>query len=335
MSNRSLEIAEFENNIDVLISCISFEARCLAMCKYLKAKGIVKEVILYRNLDVSVYNSSEEKTDCDILLNKHYSCIKEHLDTIGVPFILFESKHRNIEEKLKKIAGITSLLEETAKREGGINCIAVDATCFTRIDLLIILDHLYDHFPKTIIRIIYTRPEDHAKDWLTRGYSGIDSILGFAGRFDYLKKNILVILSGFEEERPRNFIDEYEADLILFGSSSNNPTKLEFGERTKAIQEQFLRYEDNVIPFSFAANSIYGCFHDMETVLAPYWSDYNIVIAPLCTKLSVVATFLLAKKYPQIQLAYCYPKEYNWKNYSTGMEEVYIEDIKRIERDVK
>ena len=239
--------------------------------------------------------------------------------------------HRDLDEKMKAIDSLMSDLRNVIQEEENIMRIAIDTTCFTRIDLLIILDHLYDLFPNSIIKIIYIRPKDHANDWLTRGYSGIESILGFAGSYDYLKKTLLVILSGFEEERPRNFIDEYEADCVFFGTSEKNPTKDQFGKRAQQVQRQFLCF-DSISSFNFSANSIHQCFEDLETTLSPYLSNCNIVIAPLCTKLSVVAAFLMAKKYPHIQLAYCFPKEYNWRNYSSGMDEIYIQDIERVEK---
>lgn len=333
MQNKILKIPieateGLENCINILISSISFEDRCVAMCEYLKAKGNVRKVILYKNLDVSVFNSVSEKESCDSILNKHLENIQAHLKAITIPFDLFESKHRNLKEKMNSINNLISLVTEEVRNDSDIKCIGIDSTCFTRIDLLIILDYLYEKFPQLAIKIIYIRPKDHADDWLTRGYSGIDNILGFAGSTDYLKKNLLVIMSGFEIERPRNFIDEYEADLVLFGSSSNNATKDAFGERTKKIQNIFLQ-SGNIEPFFFAANSIHQCLEDLEKKLLPFFPEYNIIIAPLCTKLSVIATFLFAKKYPQIQLTYCYPKEYNWKNYSVGMDEIFIEDLER------
>lgn len=334
MSNEAVsfsleECAGIEQSIDFLIACVSFEDRCTTLCKYLKEKGRVKGVFLYMNTDVSVFNNPDEKLQCDSAIKSNLMHIQNHLDSISAHYRLLESKHRVLSEKMVAIRTLMSELNSAITTSRETETIGVDATCFTRLDLLILLDYLYDYFPDKTIRIIYTRPSDHAKDWLTRGYSGIESILGYAGSYDYLKKTLLVILSGFEEERPRNFIDEYEADDILFGTSGKKPTKEVFGERALRVQSKFLN-ADNIKPFNFSADSIHKCFEDLETTLSPYLSDYNIVIAPLCTKLSVIASFLIAKKYPQIQLAYCYPKEYNWKEYSIGMDKVYIEDIERV-----
>lgn len=312
---------------DILITSVSFEERCTAICTYLKTKEKLKHVFLYRNMDVSVFENEQEKEACKKKIDGYHDMIDHSLEELDITCTLFESKHRNSDARIEKISEMIDKIKEIRESQL-INCIAIDATCFTRIDLVVLLDYLFDCIQDVCIKIIYIRPANHAEDFLSKGYSGIESILGFAGSYDYLKKSLLVIMAGFEEERPRSFIEEYEADSILFGTSENKPTKIEFGKRTELLRSKFMGISE-IECFDFSANSVYDCLNDLEKALNHYLPKYNIIIAPLCTKLSVVAAFLFAKKHQQIQLAYCYPEEYNWRAYSSGMDSVYIEDIER------
>ena len=47
----------------------------------------------------------------------------------------------------------------------------------------------------------------------------------------------------------------------------------------------------------------------------------------MSTKLSTIASYLLAKHYPQIQISYCVPGEYNIESYSDGAKTVFAEEL--------
>lgn len=322
------EHLNLENQADIIISCISFEERCTAVCKNLKEQGKIRTVLLYHNTDACA-SASKNDDGCLDAINKWQSEIENHLKNLRIKYHIFAGRHRNIRIKLKAIKEIILEIKNYLGEDSKRPVIGLDVTCFSRIDLIILLDYLFDFFPNAIVKTIYVRPNEHDNTWLTKGYSAIDSIIGFSGCYDYLKKDLLVILSGFEKERPQNYIDAYEPDKIMFGSSYTHPTKAMFGAMTKDVKDYFLEQYKNTIAFDFSADSISACLSDLESAVTPELANHNVIVAPLCTKLSVIATFLYAKKHPEIQLAYCYPKEYNWERYSTGMEQFYIDDIKR------
>lgn len=324
-----------EDSIDVLFSCVSFEDRCEALCRYIKKPGSIKKIYLFRNTDICSKKSGKKNNECNLAVNKKQNDIILHLEKIGVNYKVIESMHRQINRKIEAITGLVNYVTADLGFLERAPVVGIDITCFTRIDLIILLDYLFEFIPDVKVKTIYIPPEEYMPSplsdeerWLTRGYSGIDSIFGFCGEYDYLKDDMLVVLSGFEKERPQSFIDAYESEIILFGSSAEHPVNPAFGKIAFEIQQSFLASNINISPFYFTADSIKDCLADLESKLEAHLQKYNLVIAPLCTKPSVVATFLLAKKYPQIQLSYCYPQEYNWKNYSKGMDgRIFIEDV--------
>lgn len=297
---------------DIFIVAASFEERSNGLQYYLKANYKCKRGIIYINEDNLNYETN-------------LGIIKETLERKSDEnIVILWSNHRNIEKKNRAMLEIVNCCKEYIKNE--VVNITIDITCFSRIDLIILLDYITSHIKNSNVKIIYLVPEKHGK-WLSRGYSEICNIIGFPGVFDASKPTALVVLSGFEAERPLNFIDVYEPDRIFLGIG--NPAVFdEFGERNYLIQKSLLDLS-NVCEFEFSARSIDECLHSLECVIAKEMDNYNLVIAPLSTKMTTVASFLFAKKHPEVQLAYCFPQEYNIKDYSLGIKQLFIDSINK------
>lgn len=295
-------------NDDIFIIAASFEERGIAVATYLKDDYKCKNAIIYYNED-----------NCNYI--KNLTLIKEHLKQRSEnEIVVKEGSHRNIQKKNKIMTEIAEYCKE--HMSNGITNIAVDITSFSRIDLIILLDYLVSYIENVKIKLLYVSPEEHG-EWLSKGYSEISNIAGFCGAFDVLKPTALILLSGFEKERPMNLIEAYEPQEVFLGFS-NPPVQEAFGERNADSQAELSNYP-NVQQFNFSARDINECCGNIEKIIKEKIFDYNIVVAPLCTKLTAVACFLLAKKYPEIQLVYCYPQEYNYETYSIGMSKLFVE----------
>lgn len=308
-----IELGDFNIDLngesdDIFIIAASFEERGTAVVSYLKDDYKCKNAIIYYNEDNCNYR-------------KNLTLIKEHLNQKSEnELVVKEGSHRNIQKKNKIMTEIAEYCKEHVGKD--IANIAVDITSFSRMDLIILLDYLVSYIENVKIKLIYVSPEGHG-EWLSNGYSEITNIPGFCGEFDVLKPTALIILSGFEKERPKNLIEAYEPQEVFLGVS--NPAVQEaFGERNANSQAE-LSHCPNVQQFKFSARDIKECCDNIERIIKERNIDYNIVLAPLCTKLTAVACFLLAKKYPEIQLVYCYPQEYNYETYSNGMSKLFVE----------
>jgi hypothetical protein len=53
----------------------------------------------------------------------------------------------------------------------------------------------------------------------------------------------------------------------------------------------------------------------------------NIVVAPQSTKLSTIGAWKASHPHFEIQMTYSVPGEYNYKSYSTGIQDIYIDKI--------
>ena len=307
---RQKNIHLYDTKDDIFIVAASFEERASALQYYLSDNYKCEMGIIYVNEDNSGYE-------------EYLKIIESNLaEKCNVKMIVQMSNHRILEKKNNAMLQIVNYCREYEKNDEVR--IAIDITCFSRIDLIILLDYITSYIKNSNIKLIYSSPLQHG-EWLSRGYSEINNIIGFSGIFEVEKPTALVVLSGFEADRPLNFIDVYEPDKIFLGIS--NPAILdEFGQRNLLIQKGLFDLS-NVSAFNFSARNIGECLNNLEENIAREINNYNIVIAPLCTKLTTVATFLFAKRHPEVQLAYCYPQEYNVKDYSVGIKHIFIDCI--------
>jgi hypothetical protein len=154
----------------------------------------------------------------------------------------------------------------------------------------------------------------------------IRNIMGFAGTQLPALPTVLVILSGFEPERTTRVIEEHEPSKVLLGIG-NPPTDKSFLERNVKEQQKLILARQDVERFDFPADSVVACASRLEEIIAKYVGAYNIIIAPMSTKVSTLAAMIVAEHHSDIQLTYCLPGEYNVDSYSKGVKMVLSEEL--------
>ena len=206
--------------------------------------------------------------------------------------------------------------------------ITIDATAFNRETLLILSGLLDAFFPQAKKRIVYVSPESYG-EWLSAGFQQVRNVIGLGGLQDPGKKTLLVVLCGYEHHRAIKTIEEYEPAKVLLGFG-DEPTEGEFLRRNMEELERvgaLALTQQEVDKFAFPADGIMKCFERLDFVVGPYVDSHNVVVAPMSTKLSTIAAYLLAKKHAQVQVSYCAPAEYNIASYSKGAKSVFIEEL--------
>ena len=104
------------------------------------------------------------------------------------------------------------------------------------------------------------------------------------------------------------------------------PTTERFLARNIAEQELVLSRQD-VEEFRFATADIHECYTQLRCLVEPCLRESNVVLAPMSTKLSTLAVLLLVEEFPQIQVTYCVPGEYNVRDYSSGADTLFIDGL--------
>jgi hypothetical protein len=306
---------------DLILVAYSFEPRSSTIVQNLADDYVANLGVVYANAEI--LKLEKRSGDADVLdynemgyrLAARCNAIRQAKGSLQKPSVQLES--------LQGIFARKGFDSDSVKR------ITVDATAFNRETLLILFGLLDTYFPGAKKRVVYVSPAKYG-DWLSAGFQKVRNIIGLAGLQDPSRKTMLVVLYGFEHHRALKALEEYEPSKVLIGSGSK-PTEVDFLKRNleelDKVQMKLALSQQEVDYFQFPADSITACAARLEEVVAPFVDDFNIVVAPMSTKLSTIASYLLAKNYPQIQISYCVPGEYNIESYSDGAKTVFAEEL--------
>ncbi|GHU80799.1 hypothetical protein FACS1894191_6840 [Clostridia bacterium] len=226
--------------------------------------------------------------------------------------------------------------------EKGIENIITDITTFSHEALLILLkiQHSYRcHFKQLVCA--YTGAGSYGGEttfpeqkWLSKGCKDVRNVLGYPGILKPASKTCLIVLAGFELERATRLIELIEPDRIAIGNGIE-PTNANHTDTMSYFKNRFEEWKNeyrgrNCETFSFSCKDILATAESMRLLIEKNPDD-NYILVPLNTKLTTVASALLAIQKPQIQLCYSIPEIYNTNNYSTPGDKITIFDLNSIE----
>lgn len=307
------------DEIDYFICCASFEERSMSLAKAIGPEKIKKAIICI-NED---YASPAKK---NILgLKEVFISNAEILSIHTNDPLLVADRFSEILNKASFLASRT---------------IFVDITTFSHEELLILvrlLRNLPNH-PKILAG--YTGARDYAiglsneQKWLSRGVDDIRSVLGYPGSLVPSKKLHLIVLAGFESERAEKLIEAYDPAVISLGigepsaSISQNHYNLNSFFHNKLLD--FVQTTTTVI--SSVENFKFSCVDPsstQRTVIKQVqkFPEYNVVVAPMNTKISTLGAAFAVFEEESIQLSYAHPSSYNTDNYSSAGDDCRLFDL--------
>jgi len=312
-----LDTIEEGSSDDVFLTCVSYEDRTHTIIDSFSEEYEAEIGIIYINEELL----SDDGYDSEKIQNNLEEAEEEmslHCEDIRV----IRGKQQDVKIQL-------NTLKENLANIGKSSQISVtlDITTFTRETLLIVLNILRSKDEEVNTRILYVSPEDYG-EWLTRGHRKVRNIVGFAGTQEVHNPTLLVILFGFEVDRAINIIEEYEPSKLLLGVG-DSPTAEEFLRRNleekKSMKLELNRQETD--EFRFSANSISECEEALRNQLSNKLDKWDIILAPMSTKISTIGAYRFVQDHEDVQLAYCLPAEYNSEGYSEGAKKVHIDDL--------
>lgn len=299
---------------DMFIACASFEPRTLFASEHLAAAYRAAKTVIYVNRE---FLSGHAGAFTKPHLYRLIGCLAKHSDAIEVAEGSWLSE-------LDQVLAIRRALECDVDGVRSPERITLDCTTFNRESLLTLLAIVRTQWPECRLRLVYTSPEKHG-EWLTRGFRTIRNVMGLCGTQVAGKPTVLVVMSGFEPHRTQRIIEEHEPSRLLLGVG-DPPIVDAFLERNRMEQALFLARPD-VERFHFPAGDIDQCRASLAEVVRPHIGNGNVILAPMSTKMSTVAALLVAEMYPEVQLTYCVPGEYNVQAYSSGVNSVFVAEL--------
>ncbi|MDP4236203.1 MAG: hypothetical protein Q8919_07150 [Bacteroidota bacterium] len=212
----------------------------------------------------------------------------------------------------------------------------VECTTFTHEAILILLK-LID-LKRNLLGNIYVsyvgakeysyNIRDNKDKWLSTGVKSIRTILGYSGYTDPMRKNHLIILFGFESERTKQIIDEYQYEYITLGFGSDS-MQIEHQKINRERHQKLLLEYPNAKQFSFTLlDPIETKNQILQYLSTDNYRLMNNVIAPMNNKISTIGAGLAGIEDPNIQLAYAQANIYNIDGYASASDDLFLYEIR-------
>lgn len=209
----------------------------------------------------------------------------------------------------------------------------VDVTSFRREELLMLLAILrLDKFANISGDITYVGAGVMASDWMTRNYVQHRSVIGYAGVIKPSRPTCLIMLMGFEVERARSIIENYEPAKVIVGRGSQSESINQglFDRNARLVDELRKSFGVFAGDFDFSPRDPNLVVEQLANIISDVDQDHNIIIAPLHTKLSTLGVGLYAQRHQGVQVCYAVAAEYNVAAYSTVGSCAYMLDLKML-----
>lgn len=297
------------DKLDLFICSSSFEDRCFVLPEVVKK-------FFPDCASLICYNSNEYQI---IISNSHR--IKDSLNNVSLLQLNSDDPISN-----------TRLLNETLDKylATSIDTIFLDTSTFTHETLLILIrllsvkrskyNNLYIGYVGAQEYSINERDQDK---WLSTGISNIRSIIGYPGVHSPARESHLIVLFGFEDERTKELIELMQFNSISLGFGPEDDSILPNHYRINyARHTRLMSYFSQAYKFTFSLSDPFEAAQSLRKEIKKF-SDKNIVIAPMNTKLSALGAALVAIENTKVQLIYAKAIQYNVTGYAKAKDDFY------------
>ena len=218
---------------------------------------------------------------------------------------------------------------------GAVRSVVLDATCFTKLHLLLLLRFLVDWLGVEVTRICYTKPLVYATAFgkeLSYGirktvylpYRGTERASGGTG---------LIALLGHEPRRLERIVQEIEPDLcvVLIGEPGFTDDMAAYSRKANASLIRRAEYDRHYRLAVAPVDDIEQCVDILAKQLHALREGgcSNVYLAPLGTKLQALAVDVLSRRKiaGQLSLAYAVPERYERRSYSQGFGATVVKTV--------
>ena len=215
---------------------------------------------------------------------------------------------------------------------GAVRSVVLDATCFTKLHLLLLLRFLSDWLGVEVTRICYTKPLVYATAFGKELSYGIRKTvyLPYRGTERVGGKTGLIALLGHEPRRLERIVQEIEPDhcVVLIGEPGFTADMAEYSRKANASLIRRAHYDRHYRLAAAPVDDIEECVDVLAKQLQVLHEGGcgNVYLAPLGTKLQALAVDVLSRRNlaGQLSLAYAVPERYERRSYSQGFGETVV-----------
>ena len=289
----------------------SFEPRSVRAAKLLD--GNVDRAIVFSYDDTLDTESGRRNTrEIEVCLRGKSRAVDVLRCQVGDPFSVVGAFHTYVTQE---------------RLVGAVRSVVLDATCFTKLHLLLLLRFLSDwRLGVEVIRICYTKPLVYATAFGKELSYGIRKTvyLPYRGTERAGAGTGLIALLGHEPRRLERIVQEIEPDLcvVLIGKPGFTADMAAYSENANASLIRRAEYDRHYRLAVAPVDDIERCVDVLAEQLHGLHEDgcRNVYLAPLGTKLQALAVDILSRRNDagRLSLAYAVPERYERRNYSQG-----------------
>ena len=294
----------------------SFEPRSVQVPKMLRGK--IDRAIIFSYDDTRASESGRQN------LREIEVCLRGKCRTVSVLQCL-------VSDPFSVIGAFQTFITQE-RLTGEIRSVVVDATCFTKLHLLLLLRSLSDRLAVEVIRICYTKPQVYATAFGKELSYGIrkTGYIPYRGRAREGDKTGLIALLGHEPRRLERIVQEIEPDIcvVVIGEPGFSADMATYSRKVNASLIRRAEYDHHFRLAYAPADDIDKCIDLLAVQLNKLHESRcrSVVIAPFGTKLQALAVEVLTrgKDVGHLLLAYAIPDRYEHRVYSQGIGETVI-----------
>lgn len=320
MFRRTETISAFGNpERGIYLVAASFEPRSVRATKLL-ASGAFSRCVVFNYEDT-----------LDSAMGRHHiEQLKLILDqkTCQAPFVL----RCKFADPYSVVRSFSTLLASETCRFHSRPRFTVDATCFTKIHLLLLLKYIADHYGPDAVRVCYTEPLTYATAFNRQLSYGIDRTVYLPYQVARHSSNGvgLVAFMGHERLRLERIVQELEPDITvaILGEPGFTRPMLDYSRRVNATLIHRADYDGHYRMVSAPANDVYATADRLEESVSHVQAIGcdTVYLVALGTKLQAVSIELMRRRGVdgRLVLGYSIPKSYERNMYSQGSGPTYL-----------
>lgn len=194
----------------------------------------------------------------------------------------------------------------------------LDISNLNRQNLLVLLWLLRKKYRVKSLDIFYTVPEKYNYE-ISKGAKGYANIPFFGGSFSKGKAKLLILLVGYETDRPLYLFNTLEPSRVIL-AEGDEPMDVSFLAQNMEIVRTLGSKIRNVDVEKVSAKDPHKAAQQLSSIFIKNKDDYNIVASSLNTKVQAVGLYLACETNPEVQIVYSFPDIFGeWL--STGIKQ--------------
>lgn len=313
-----------DSSAGMLICCGGFENRATTFVRKISRKyfRFQKALLLH-------YESQRADNQANFsFLSERISELSGHQpDVVKVdsrdPNKSFNSIAQPVMEEARKLKHGKAVIDISGMSQ--MLAVATIHACYlARLEVTIVYTEARSYFPTKSEGERIARAWEK-QDYLTaarylqsQGLKSISILPEFAGNIRPRKPMCLIIFIGYEPNRIQGLVQYYSPDRVvaIYGRSPHEKF-LWRGKFSHRIHRQVFE-EYPIREIEASTLKIGDVLESLEREFDVIKEEFDVAIAPQCSKLQAVSSYLFWRQHPEVQLVFTTPVRFNPNHYSRG-----------------